>query len=217
YLHMFYGVNLHVLRALFGSGDADFADELSTGWADELAEIDEWLTDADDEFPGVRTLLSDIMDGQIRHRRASAKAGYGYALKLLCWHVGAPIMHNVCCIADQPFSSQLLKSGPPIPIPPADDFPAIGFLEHHEIASELARLQAALDAATDGNSSRAKPGWLGAVLRWLGVAKAPVPTTLVERSAEHELSEDLLDDMRAYAATLQDAQALGCALVSFYH
>jgi hypothetical protein len=105
--------------------------------------------------------------------------------------------------------SELLdKSGPPIPLPPNDDFPAIGHLKAEEIAATIARMgngHLATAAPSGRKPRRSFRAWL------LGL--------LVSRIVQREpmTPEDVRDLLNEYESWLREAAEKQKSLVFFYY
>jgi hypothetical protein len=207
---MFYGLDLPQLQSLFGSKDEALLQHILQAQADALADNDGFFEDQreDDEredadegdFPTSETVLREIIAGT-PGKVAGSEAVYGYVLKILCEHLGEMLGGGeVAAIRDHPYKSQLLASGPPIPIPiNPGDFPEIGYLALADIPAEIARIDAA--------PRRPKTSLLNWGLRL-------VSGGVIGREMN---SEDLAEDMAAYRDTLQQALDKRVSVVSFRH
>jgi hypothetical protein len=75
----------------------------------------------------------------------AAGSDYGYALELLCGHLGEVLLPDVwggvrwMAVEDAGLEDLLTKSGPPVPLPPTD-FPTIGHMTAAEVATKVAQL-----------------------------------------------------------------------------
>src|SRR5438067_1648657 len=118
YCHMFYGLNLEKLRSLYGSKDNGFASEVLAARAQDIKDNDEFFEEEieDGNFPDSKKALREIIAGVITPSQG-AEGMFGYVLKILCEHIGERIGKDVACVEDHRFASQLVASGPPIPIP----------------------------------------------------------------------------------------------------
>lgn len=203
YQHMFYGVDMNRLKSIFGSGDEKLVAEVLQAQAEELAGNDSFFEVEDqteaEQFPNSETALREIVAGKVRQDIEMAGM-YGYVLKILCEHIGSPIGADVAAVRDHPYDSQLVASGPPIPIPyDRSDFSEIGFLALADIPAEIARIDAA--------PKRAKRSLLKSVLSSLSGG-------MVGRQMS---AEDAAEDMAAYRETLTEAMDKGLSIVSFRH
>lgn len=201
YQHAFYGIDLARLQALFGCRDQAVEEELLTKQAEELASINALFEQepGSDEMPTAENAVREILSGEVGEYTHAA-AVFGYVLKVLCEHFGQPLGADVACVRDQPFSSQLVASGPPLPIPyDRSDFPEIGFLAVADIPAELARL--------DRAPRRAKRSFVVSLIHWLSGG-------VIGRQMS---DEETIEDMDAYRATLQESLERRLSLVSFRH
>lgn len=200
YQHMFYGVDLDYLKGLYGSGDDTFAAELLKAQAEEVEDNDGFFEDQieDGDFPNCETALRDILSGNTN--REGAAAMYGYVLKIICEHIGQPIGDDVAAVRDHPYKSELVASGPPIPIPyDVSDFPEIGFLSLADIPAEIGRI--------DSAPKKAKKSFLLTLL-------SSISGGVVGRQMS---DEEVVEDMDAYRTTLQEALDKKVSIMSFRH
>lgn len=182
---MFYGLDLDRLRAIPGSKDLTLYEKIAGA---EYPPVDEEL-DA----------LKRIIMGDCRSDPGTEHL-YGYALKALCKEIGEMVGEDVAAIRDHPYKSKLVANGPPINIPyTTSDFPEIGYLDYHDLASEY-RL-------TTETKPRAKTTLIGFILRRLSGGVVGREMTV----------EDVAEDMEAYAATLRECMEKKVSLVSFRH
>ena len=154
YLHMFYGVDLERLKGIYGAKDEDFLSEMLDAQGEELEGNDEFFESEieDGDYPDSEAALREIVAGHVTHK--GAEAVYGYVLKIICEQIGEAIGDDVAAVRDHPYDSQLLSSGPPIPIPyDESDFPEIGFLAHADIPAEIERID---NAPTPDNEELAE-------------------------------------------------------------
>ena len=200
YQHMFYGVNLDRLKSIYGSNDSNFVAEVLQSKAEELEDNDAFFEDriAEGNFPNSEAALRDIVAGTPKSN--GAEAMYGYVLKMICEHLGGMIGSDVYAIRDHPYASQLVASGPPIPIPFDDsDFPEIGFLALADIPAEIARIDAA--------PKRAKKSLRLSLLSFL--TKGLVGKQMGD--------EEAAEDMASYRETLEEALEKKVSIISFRH
>lgn len=208
--HLFFRLDLQRLRGLMGSRDEAFARKVIQKQADEIENNDGCFEDSIEEgiCPDTETAIREILAGTFSQPRQTSM--YGYALKIICEHIGKQFGYEVGSIRAQPYASQLAGSGPPIAIPySTEDFPGIGFLALADIGAEIDRIDSA-------------PRTL-----------APVPTLpsdastaakkAVFRSREYEAlslyrnDENLVLAMEDYRKTLEEALNKRADIVSFYH
>ena len=201
YSHMFFGVDLDRLKSIYGSGDEKFVAEVLRTQAEELESNDAFLADQieDGQCPNSETALREIVAGSPQQNENAASV-YGYVLKILCQHLGHLVGTDVAAVRDHPYDSQLVASGPPIPIPyDRSDFPEIGFLALSDIPAEIKRIESA--------PNRAKRSLVLTILSLLSRG-------MIGRQMN---AEETAEDMNAYRNTLSEAIAKGVSIVSFRH
>ena len=114
YSHSFYAVDVSEVKALIGSKDNGLLEDIIKSQAEDIEYNDECFEDEieDGDFPDTTTALREIFDG---NPRISAEgAMYGYALQVICRHMGQPVEggeYGVANMADHPYESLLVKSG----------------------------------------------------------------------------------------------------------
>jgi hypothetical protein len=200
YMHMFYGLDLERLKALFGSNDQGFVAEVLSVRRQDFESNDDFFGVGTGEggYPSSETALREMVGGTVTHPHAEAL--YGYVLKIICEHLGRRIGEDVYAIRDHPYQSQLLHSGPPIRIPyDESDFPEIGYLALADIPAEIARLDAA------PRKARKSLRFMLLGLLFKGLARF------------QPSDEEVADDMAAYRATLVAALESQVSIVSFRH
>ena len=142
YSHSLWGVNLTTLTSIHGSMKESIVDEIVSSLDEELEDNDAFFEDEieDGDCPTTETALRQIAQGG--DFVADAPAMYGYALQILCQHIGRSIDHDeIAAVRDHPYESALTASGPPIAIPyDKSDFPEIGFIDSSDIAKEIAAI-----------------------------------------------------------------------------
>lgn len=201
YNHMFYGLDLARLKSLFGSRDEKFVAEVLSARAEALKDNDGFFEDAIEggAIPNSERALRDIVAGT-PEKDNEAAAMYGYVLKILCEHIGRPIGTDVAAVRDHPFKSQLVGSGPPIPIPyDLADFPEIGFLALSDIPTEIKRI--------DSAPKKAKKSLVLSLFSLLSGG-------MIGRQMN---DDETVEDMNAYRETLQQALDERVSIVSFRH
>jgi hypothetical protein len=202
YSHMFYGLDLKKLKAIYGSKDDRLSGAVLKARAQDFKDNDEFFEDEIEggDFPNSEQALREIVAGSIG-QHDGAEAMFGYVLKILCEHVGQRIGNDdVAAVGEHPYASQLVASGPPVPIPVnKEDFPEIGFLALSQIPDEIKRI--------DEAPKRARRNLVLSVLGLLTGGKAG------RQMADNELAED----MAAYRKTLNDALEKKLDIVSFRH
>jgi hypothetical protein len=200
---MFYGLDLGKLQRLHGSNDEQFAAELLRTRTNDLQSNDEFFADMHDEDAGEEPLKSETALREIlagKANRSGAAAMYGYVLKIMCEHLGQSIGEDVAAVRDHPYRSQLVSSGPPIPMTyDGADFPEIGYLALADIPAEIQRIDAAPRKARKS-----------LVLSLFSLFSGG----MVGRQMS---DDDVAEDMAAYRATLQEALDKKLSIVSFRH
>ncbi len=217
--HVFFRVDLQRLRALFGSQDDALARQILKKRADDIENIDLIFEDPirDGSCPDAATALREILAGAPSQPRQPSL--YGCVLEILCEHIGRSCDDEVAVVRDHPYESQLVRSGPPIPIPyDPECFPQIGFLDLADIPAEIQRLEAA---------PRTKvPAAAPAILRPedfptkkdYDVARRRALQQKLEKTSWILGNDDALQrDMDCYHAILRDAVKKRSDLISFRH
>jgi len=138
-----YAVDLDRLRSAYGSKDRAMFQAIEKREADDIRDRDEWFRDRIKRgAPSLREAVAQIIEGQIN---APPWAGfqYGYALELLCKHLGHVLENRdrVSFIEHLGTPTGLTSSGPPLPISRPEDFPSIGFLTADQVGDEYLRLK----------------------------------------------------------------------------
>ena len=145
YAHCLWGVDLNKLTSFSGSKNESIVDEIVSSLDEELEDNDAFFEDEieHDESPTTEEALRQIARGD--ELTSDAPAMYGYALQILCEHIGQQIDHDdIAAVRDHPYESALITSGSPINIPYDEaDFPEIGFIAASDIANEIAAIDTA--------------------------------------------------------------------------
>ena len=108
YSHMFFAVDVAELKGLFGSKNDTLLDEVLKSQAEEIEDNDAFFEDQieDGNLPDTATALREIFHGNPRIDVDGAM--YGYAMKMICMHIGQPIWggeNGVANVADHPYDS----------------------------------------------------------------------------------------------------------------
>lgn len=200
YSHMFYGVDLDRLKAIYGSNDDKFLTELLKVRAQEIKDNDDWFEDEikDDGFPTTKQALREIIAGSFGNYEFG-EAMFGYGLQILCEHIGQRVgADDVADVAAHPYASQLVASGPPVPIPHDEtDFPEIGFLSLAQIPEEINRIDAA--------PKKARRSFVLSIVSGLTGG----------RVGRQMSNDEVAADMAAYRRMLTEALDKKLAVVSF--
>ena len=156
-------VDLDALRLAIRSRDAALVGKIRGRFYADTKKINQLLKqafDADDEPLSIDDVLRHlIMDEPYREEAGFA---YGYGLELLCRQIGKTLPNGGwsavrgdwfdtvaaglrgCGVYSSALSIRdLAFRGPPVPLPPIDEFPAIGYLTAAEIGTARAALAAA--------------------------------------------------------------------------
>jgi len=163
-----YAVDLSKITALVGSKDKHRLARLLKLFGNQDSEAE----DAGEGSPGASTAdaLRHLIMGQPYDARVAYK--YGYVLEFLCRHFGEELMNACWCdlrdshlwfesldtqleeagVSTERLSvnKHLANRGSPIPMPPYNDFPEIGYLTAEEVGPALeALLKAKFDDIGD--------------------------------------------------------------------
>lgn len=175
-----YSVELAKLKKVWGSEDETLKKALLKKQKAAIAENDEnWADEiADEEVPSLTTAIDDIFAGEAQHEDSGFQ--YGYALEVICKHLGKRIDEEEFTWFDE-FLDPLLKKRKqpsvekllgrnvyPMPIPEPDDFPEIGTIDTKGIAALAKALDAIEDDAEDNDDVTEI---LVEVRKWIASAK----------------------------------------------
>ena len=143
YSTVVYAIDIDRLRNVFGSDDQELLQTVEKKYDKALRRSDEtFQSRIRDGAPTRREALRQIVAGTISGSD-SAAFQYGYALELLCKHLGRVLDNDdlIAFISDLEIPTSLIESGPPIPIPKSADFPSIGYLTAEQVREEYAPLK----------------------------------------------------------------------------
>jgi hypothetical protein len=205
---MFFAVDVAGLKGLYGSKNDALLDELLKSQAEEIENTDAFFEGqiADGELPDTATALREIFHGNPRSDVDGAM--YGYALKIICMHIGQPVWGGEDGVADvtaHPYDSLLVRSGLPIPIPKPRDFPMIGYLDFDQLDQELVLAKA--DHNKIASDSAEAMGAIRGLMNAMGLGVRPGGVN----------GQFIQEDVDAYVETLESAKNLGKGIVSFRH
>lgn len=208
-----YLVDLEELRRAVGSKDESLLSAVIQGNEEDFGRED----DDEDEIPLGRALRHLVM-GEPPDTGSAHQ--YGYALMRLCDHLGTTTSSldlwsgvQWDCVESTGLDEVFDRSGPPVPLPPSDDFPTIGFLTAEEIASTVSKLGDG-HVTTAGSSTRGwKPPGIKKLLRNLLLSILRRAFSQREKLRDEDVRE-LLDE---YEGWLREAAANNKALVFFYY
>lgn len=194
YSVMFYAVDVDRLRAIHGSGDESFLQEVLTAQAEELDGNDAFFDGYDLPLDS-REALRRIVAGNVPVDETESAAMYGYVLKIVCEHLGEPAGGDLYNARILPIESKLMTNGSPIPIPDdPGDFPEIGHLTREGIAEERRAVANALPPSS------------------------PHFFDNVREFTHHTLeADDLLEELDVYREILDDLAGTGLGTVAFRH
>ncbi len=205
-----YLIDLGDLRRAVESRDEALLDAIREGRPEVFAEDEADEGDADEEEIPLREALRHLVMGEAR--RVGSAHQYGYALEALCARLGERL--DADCwesirwqVLETTGMDQVLKSGPPVELPPNDSFPAIGFLTPEQISAIVARMEKGplKTAAPSGKKPRRSFGsWL------LGL----VISRIIRRGPLTD--EDVRELLEEYEGWLREAESRNKALVFFY-
>ena len=158
-----YAVDIDRLRAAFGSSDATLVSAIKADQADEIKDNWNWFRDEiDGGAPTLDAAVEHIVAGTLP---VDGPHGfqYGYAVEVLCRQLGEELelRGDLGFLAELGLETALLTSGPPLPVPPAADFPEVGFLTARQVTVELARFKATGVGGEDDEFAEAREELVG--------------------------------------------------------
>lgn len=195
-MEVLYESEANELKAVLQNCDeAEIASSLES-FLQRMFEGDDDDDELDDE--PIRELstggaLADLILGRERDPAYGFK--YGYALKMLCEHLGTQPFHDSWCsirlaafdatdknladlgIAAGDFSTKefFTSRGAPVPLPEPDDFPFMGYLTNAEIAALRAKLDKSRIENLSDNEEEDFDEWdkaaLQELINWLDLAE----------------------------------------------
>lgn len=203
YAHTFFALDISELKSIFGSKNDALLREILKSQQEDIEANDAFFEDEIDngEVPSTETALRQIFYGD--PQMDAEGATYGYALKIICQHLGETVWggeHGVADVTDHPYESILAESGVPVPIPEPSDFPMIGYLAFDQIDDEIARATAKHEKTASDSAEL-----MSIVRQVIGLRRGGIN------------AEEIQEDIDAYVETLTKAKQLGKGLVSFRH
>lgn len=184
-------VDLKIVQSFVGSKNRELIEAIIAESADDAESINEMAADHVDE--------DDPEDEPLTIAKALTRLGqgeeltgpafvYGYALEFVCRHFGefmdnskwsgmrldwfdtvGAALKQAGVSTDVFSTSNLVFRGPPMELPPIDDFPSIGFLRRQEIAAARAALADKKVAAINDPDVRAS---LMQICKWFDACTA---------------------------------------------
>ncbi|MFN3150000.1 hypothetical protein [Bremerella sp.] len=202
YTHAFFAVDIDQLKGLFGSNNDKLLAEILNARADDIEELDESFEDEinDGELPSAETALRQIFSGTIQPSMDGDM--HAQVLLVICEHLGEQVFggeYGVAGVADHPYDSLLLQSGPPLPIPEPEDVPEIRYLTLEQIDDEIALASAKHDKVASDSAEA-----MSTLRKAFGLRRGGIDP------------EEMQEDIDAYIETLQKVKAIGKGVVSFY-
>lgn len=146
--HAFFAIDIEQFKGLFGSKNEDLLSEVLQGRADDIEELDESYEDDinDGELPNAKTALRQIFYGTIDPDVDGEM--HAQLVLVLLEHFGEQVFggeNGVANVADHPYDSLILKSGPLLAIPEPEDVPEIKYLTPDQIDAEISLASATHD------------------------------------------------------------------------
>ncbi len=147
-----YLVDLPQLRKVYGSNDMDMVTETERHFTTYIDSFDDAYPDQGVEgAPTLIDALRGIVSGQVRHvEHVEDVELYGYALQLLCMHLGVLLPNNewdsltargLDIVARIDGLKELnYATNPPIPLPQWTDFPGVTYITSQD-AVELVQFR----------------------------------------------------------------------------
>ncbi len=134
YVLMPFMIDLSKLRAAVGSKDAALVQAIRAHNPEEFTKVDR------ERGLSLGDALSRLVMGEKLGNEKTYQ--YGYALEALCRHLGEVIRPDTWggvrwAAMEDTGVEAVMESGPPVPLPPNDDFPTIGYLEVGDIRRRL--------------------------------------------------------------------------------
>ncbi len=206
---MTYAIDLERLRRAVGSKDETLLSELRSAHPEYFADDDH--VDEEGEISHARALTDLIMGNPLVEESAHQ---YGYALKLLCEHLGEWLPSDYWesitwrVLQGTGMGELLQNSGSPVPLPKIADFPTIGYLTAERVKELASKLGDRAPTTVDLSGKKKRRS----LQQWL-VDK------VIEKITHRPMpgDEDLVECMEEYAGWLRDAAEEGKALVFFYY
>ena len=175
-----YAVDLDKLTAVAGKNDRKLLAAVLKKQAEEIADNDESFEEEIAKgTPSLAVALQQIIEGKIKAPKGSGYQ-YGYALEVLCAHLGERIEEEDLSWFHEFIDGYLKKVKSrssmkllgedklPIRIPKPDDFPGIGSITLEQVIAATPFFTAAAKLATDDDDATEV---FDEIVGWLKVAK----------------------------------------------
>jgi len=165
-----YLVDEPTIAAFFGSKDERLIADVLAAFPDEVSKNEQsFATQIAAGAPTLEGALRAMANRETSRDPMPHAFQYGYALELLCRHLGTRIMDDehpelAASIRVNPRGLRMTKelewflslTHPPIPIPKPEDFPAVGFLSRNQAARRSAGIG---DGTIDPTDPALPPWW----------------------------------------------------------
>ena len=205
-----YAVDLEELRRAIGSRDETLLAALIEQNPD-LGEPDE---DAEEEGKVSEGMaLRHLVMGETPHPPSAYQ--YHYALEELCRRLGEWLPGDLWTsirwwVLEETGFEEILAMGPPVDLPPSEDFPRVGHLTVEQVRRLVERM------GPDGHLTTAAPsGKKGRRSLRTRIVQAIFSRLLPRR--DPMTADDLREMLDEYEAWLREAASKGRALVFFYY
>ncbi len=155
-----YAVDFGRLKSIYGGTEKPLLEKILVQRRSELRDLNDDVF-ADDIEAGRLTMqqaLKEIFDGKISDPKSGAQ--YLYALEQICQTIGnwmvpsvlsgiaggwitktfGPVLAKKWKLKGVLTLEELMEKGPPLPLPKADDFPAVGSFSPEEVDAALDKL-----------------------------------------------------------------------------
>jgi hypothetical protein len=208
YTLVVYLLDLDELRRAVGSRDEAL---LSAVIADDPEAFEPEEPDPDDreEIPPGEALRHLVM-GE-KHDPGSAHQ-YGYALEHLCRHLGRRLeggwWESIRWTVLQATGMEEILAGPPVPLPPNDSFPVIGFLTPEQVRPLAEKLREGPLKTAASSGRRRRRGFREWMADWI-LARITHRQPMTD--------EDVREGLDEYGEWLRTADSEGKSLVFFYY
>ena len=162
-------VDIPKLESIIGSKDASVIDAVKANNAEFFEEEEE---EFDDDELWLSTAIQHLVMGEERDPEEAHQ--YGYALQEICDYLGDPQDCDIWsgvrwgCVEGCGLEDLLTKTGPPVELPPNDDFPNIGHIRRGEVNEYLQAATNRAENCQDGEIQEL----LDEYISWLKTAQS---------------------------------------------